>query len=88
MSTQITLPSAGGGTLLEGPRYKYLYADGTPSENGRKLIEAYEAAQYDDVIVLGPGDYSVDEHPITLGSKYVTIKIIMLQIMLELMIQE
>jgi len=73
MSTQITLPSAGGGTLLEGPRYKYLYADGTPSENGRKLIEAYEAAQYDDVIVLGPGDYSVDEHPITLGSKYVTI---------------
>jgi len=64
MSTQITLPSAGGGQGLDGTDYIYVYGNGTPSENGEELQDALFQAGIDKVatgrrqtVVVGPGAY-------------------------------
>jgi len=64
MSTQITLPSTGGGQGLDGTDYIYVYGDGTPAENGVELQDALYQAGIDKVatgrkqtVVVGPGSY-------------------------------
>jgi hypothetical protein len=64
MSTQITLPSTGGGQGLDGTDYIYVYGDGTPLENGEELQDALYQAGTDNAVtgrrqtvVVGPGAY-------------------------------
>jgi hypothetical protein len=73
MSTQITI-SGGGGTLLEGDTYKYIYANDTPINNGFELLNALDNAEEGDTILLGPGNYSLNKKSIGLGIKKVQIK--------------
>jgi MoaA/NifB/PqqE/SkfB family radical SAM enzyme len=70
MATSITLP---GGKELKGPEYKYIYANGTPVENGQALKDAYAAlasgTTENNTLVLGPGSYNMNGQPLTLNKR-------------------
>jgi hypothetical protein len=70
MATSITLP---GGKELKGPEYKYIYANGTPVENGQALKDAYatlaSGTTENNTLVLGPGSYNMNGQPLLLNKR-------------------
>lgn len=74
MSTQITLPSAGGGTPLEGERYTYVYGNKSGNLNGSDIINAVESLDPNDTILVAPGDYFLGGVQIDLGNKPLRLK--------------
>lgn len=74
MSTQITLPSAGGGTPLEGDRYTYVYGNKSGNLNGDDLLTAIDDANEEDTILVGPGNYYLGGQQINLSSQRLKLK--------------